>query len=207
MIGMSRDKCGAAAAAGIMRSLAALAPTGVRVVAYLGFVRNSIGSDSYVADEIIRAHSGCRVLVRNTDAEGRMVLSDMLSHARAEIVATPRERRPASTVVHTIATLTGHAVLAHGMGYSIVMDNGPARAAGLSEGLRRVGEAMGDPFEVSHVRREDYDFVAPKTAEYDVIQVNNLPSAATVSERRVCPCVRFGWLMSAGCVRATQRGR
>jgi hypothetical protein len=205
MIGMSRDKCGAAAAAGIMRSLAALAPTGVRVVAYLGFVRNSIGSDSYVADEIIRAHSGCRVLVRNTDAEGRMVLSDMLSHARAEIVATPRERRPASTVVHTIATLTGHAVLAHGMGYSIVMDNGPARAAGLSEGLRRVGEAMGDPFEVSHVRREDYDFVAPKTAEYDVIQVNNLPSAATVSGRRVS-CAGYGYNMIGGCVRATELG-
>ena len=34
-------------------------------------MRNSIGADSYVADEIITAHSGARVLVGNTDAEGR----------------------------------------------------------------------------------------------------------------------------------------
>ena len=38
-------------------------------------VRNSIGSNAYVADEIIQGHSG-RVLVVNTDAEGRMVMAD-----------------------------------------------------------------------------------------------------------------------------------
>lgn len=43
----------------------------ITLSAELGFVRNSVGADSYVADEIIVAHSGARVLIGNTDAEGR----------------------------------------------------------------------------------------------------------------------------------------
>jgi leucyl aminopeptidase len=113
MVGMSRDKCGAAATAGVVAAIATLKQPGVRIVAYLGFVRNSIGSDSYVADEIIKSHAGARVLVVNTDAEGRMVLSDMLSHAREEIAAQDKASRP-TTSVFTLATLTGHAVLTVG---------------------------------------------------------------------------------------------
>jgi leucyl aminopeptidase len=178
MAGMSRDKCGAAVAAGFIRTAAALNTKGLRAVAYLGFVRNSIGSDAYVADEIITSHAGVRVLVINTDAEGRMVMIDLLSHIREEITAQPKETRP-STVVHSIATLTGHAVLAVGPGYSIAVDNGPARADRVAESLKAAGEAHGDPFEISSLRREDFDFVAPKTSEYDVKQVNNAPSVAT----------------------------
>jgi leucyl aminopeptidase len=57
-------------------------PPKVRVVAELAFVRNSCGSNSYVSDEIITSHAGVKVLVGNTDAEGRMVLADCLSHLR-----------------------------------------------------------------------------------------------------------------------------
>lgn len=87
MAGMSRDKCGAAAAAGFVRSVAELAPPGLRVVALLGLVRNSVGADAYVADEIIASHAGRRVLVVNTDAEGRMVMADLLSHLRGETLS------------------------------------------------------------------------------------------------------------------------
>ena len=48
MGGMSRDKCGAAGVAGFVRAVAELAPPGLRVVALLGFVRNSTGSDRCV---------------------------------------------------------------------------------------------------------------------------------------------------------------
>jgi leucyl aminopeptidase len=41
----------------------------VRVVGHLAFVRNSIGPDSYVGDEIIKSRAGARVRVVNTDAE------------------------------------------------------------------------------------------------------------------------------------------
>ncbi|MEI5617438.1 hypothetical protein WB403_50985, partial [Streptomyces brasiliscabiei] len=53
MAGMSRDKGGAASVAGFMKSVADFQPTGVKVVAYLAVVRNSIGSDCFVPDEII----------------------------------------------------------------------------------------------------------------------------------------------------------
>lgn len=59
------------------------------------------------------------------------------------------------------------------------MDNGAARAAGVGASLQALGDAWADPFEVSSLRREDFDFVAPKTREYDVKQVNNAPSSQT----------------------------
>ena len=53
MPGMSRDKCGASNIAGFIKTVSILKPKNLHVIAELGFVRNSIGSDSYVADEII----------------------------------------------------------------------------------------------------------------------------------------------------------
>lgn len=78
MVGMSRDKCGAAAVIGFMQVVRLLQPKDVRVVIGVGLVRNSIGSNGYVADEVITARSGVRVRVVNTDAEGRMIMADVL---------------------------------------------------------------------------------------------------------------------------------
>ena len=100
LAGMHRDKGGAAAIAGFMRTLALLQPAGLKVrcgrgcrplakalhglgfysnsactlqvVAKLAMVRNSIGADAYVADEIIRSRAGVRTRVGNTDAEGKV---------------------------------------------------------------------------------------------------------------------------------------
>src|SRR5262249_37924898 len=47
MAGMSRDKGGAGAVAGLVRAAAALKLPGVRIVGLLGLVRNSIGEESY----------------------------------------------------------------------------------------------------------------------------------------------------------------
>lgn len=47
-----------------------LKPKGLKVVGAMCMVRNSIGSECYVADEIITTRAGCRVRVGNTDAEG-----------------------------------------------------------------------------------------------------------------------------------------
>ena len=52
----------------------------------------------------------------------------------------------------TVATLTGHVGRAYGPGYSAVMDNGPARRAGVAHRLSEHGQEWGDPFEVSTVR-------------------------------------------------------
>ena len=92
-------------------------------------VRNSIGPECYVADEIIVSRAGTRVRVFNTDAEGRMVMADLLCLAKEKALDSVNPR------LFTIATLTGHAVRAYGEGYSIVMDNGPARKAGIHRRL------------------------------------------------------------------------
>lgn len=78
MAGMSRDKCGAAAVAGFMRVVNLLKPKDVRVISAMSMVRNSVGSNAYVSDEIIKARSGALVRIGNTDAEGRMVMADVL---------------------------------------------------------------------------------------------------------------------------------
>lgn len=89
MAGMHRDKCGAAAVAGFLRTLALLRPAGLRVVAHLAFVRNALGPNAYVADEIITSRAGKRVRIGNTDAEGRMVMSDLLCLAKEEVRSPP----------------------------------------------------------------------------------------------------------------------
>lgn len=163
MAGMSRDKCGAANVAGFVRSIAELKPKNLHVIAELGFVRNSCGADSYVADEVITGHSGVRVKIINTDAEGRLVLADCLSHLRIRAEkASEKEKQ-----VYSCATLTGHAVRSVGA-FSIAMDNGPARASGTAASLQSIGTILGDPVEVSMVRREDFEANKGKNSTHDI---------------------------------------
>lgn len=68
--------------AGLFQTLEHLQTPNVKVVAKLAMVRNSVGEESYVADEIIRSRAGVRVRVGNTDAEGRMVMADLLCKAK-----------------------------------------------------------------------------------------------------------------------------
>src|SRR5690606_22967627 len=132
-------KGGAAAVAGFVHAVAALRPSGLRVIAELGAVRNSIGADAFVSDEILRSHCGVRVRVGNTDAEGRLVLADLLSHLRERALSEPAPH------LLSVATLTGHSARAVGP-YSIALDNAPARAAGVAERLAAIGDLWGDPF-------------------------------------------------------------
>lgn len=172
MAGMSRDKGGAAAVAGFVWTAAKMGLKGARIVAELGVVRNSIGSDAFVTDEIVTSHAGVRVRIGNTDAEGRLVLADLLSHLRKRALKE-RDAR-----IFSVATLTGHAGRAVGP-YNIALDNGPARKLGVAESLGKAGDAWGDPFEISRLRREDFDFVAPRSKADDVLSCNNLPSSGT----------------------------
>jgi leucyl aminopeptidase len=172
MAGMSRDKGGAAAVAGFLKTVALLKPQGLKVVAEIGAVRNSIGSDAFVPDEIITSHAGVRVRIGNTDAEGRLVLADLLSHLRiqAETAVNP--------TLFSLATLTGHAARAVGP-YTALVENGAAYQQQLSAALAQVGDIWGDPSEVSRSRREDFSFIKARSAADDVLSCNNAPSSVT----------------------------
>lgn len=172
MAGMSRDKGGAAGVAGFMKTVALMRPDTVSVVAELGVVRNSIGAEAFVADEIITGHSGVRVRIGNTDAEGRLLLADLLSHLRSEA------HQYTNPQLFSVATLTGHAALAKGP-YTALIPNGPARVNAITDNLWEAGEVYGDPSEISWSRREDFKFVAPRTKADDILSSNNGPSATT----------------------------
>uniref|UniRef100_A0AAR5P683 Cytosol aminopeptidase domain-containing protein n=2 Tax=Dendroctonus ponderosae TaxID=77166 RepID=A0AAR5P683_DENPD len=174
MVGMSRDKCGAAAVLGFLQVVNLLQPKNVRVVAGVGIVRNSIGSNSYVADEVITARSGARVRIINTDAEGRMIMADILCRFKEEALNAINPH------LYTIATLTGHAVLTVGIGYSIVVDNGPAYKAGHSRKLQQTSEVIGDPFEVSTLKNVDITEHRGVIEGDDVVQGQNKPSTQSM---------------------------
>jgi leucyl aminopeptidase len=173
MAGMSRDKGGAAGVAGFMKTLSLLAPKGIKVIAELGAVRNSIGADAFIPDEIITSHAGIRVRVGNTDAEGRMLLADLLSHLREDAV------NAINPELFSFATLTGHAAIAFGP-YTALVENKPARDQGIAQKLFAHGELCADQVEQSLSRREDFDFVKPRTKADDVISSNNGPSVTTM---------------------------
>jgi leucyl aminopeptidase len=172
MAGMSRDKGGAGAVAGLVRAAAAQALPHVRVIGLLGLVRNSVGEEGFVSDEIIRSRAGVRVRIGNTDAEGRLVLADLLAEAKelAEGAKDP--------LLVSIATLTGHVYRAYGP-YTSAAANGPARKGGDLDALDALAELWGEPLERSRPRREDYSFVAARSTAEDVLSSNRLASVST----------------------------
>nr|XP_006824473.1 PREDICTED: uncharacterized protein LOC100375552 [Saccoglossus kowalevskii] len=173
MAGMHRDKCGAAAVAGFFQVLSSLKPKNIKVIGAMSMVRNSVGADAYVSDEILTSRAGVRVRIGNTDAEGRMAMADPLCKMKDLALGEVNPH------IYTIATLTGHAVRAMGPYYSIVLDNGPAQKKKHAELLQKAGENVADPFEISRIRREDYTFHEGKSEYEDVLQSNNAPSTMT----------------------------
>jgi leucyl aminopeptidase len=175
MAGMSRDKGGAAAVAGLCATLERLKLPGVRVVGLLGCVRNSIGEESFVSDEIIPSRAGVRVRIGNTDAEGRLVLADLLAEGAEEMA---RRSGAKTRLLASVATLTGHVYRALGP-YTGMLGNPAARAADLLPALAAAGESWGEPMEVERPRREDYVMVAPRGPAEDVVSCNRLASVDT----------------------------
>lgn len=78
MLHMKSDKGGASAALGIIKAAASIGlPFEIHSV--LGCTENMIGADAYKPDDILKSREGVTIEVNNTDAEGRLVLSDCLS--------------------------------------------------------------------------------------------------------------------------------
>ncbi|WP_026972087.1 leucyl aminopeptidase [Aliagarivorans marinus] len=100
---MKYDMGGAAGILGTMRSLAEL-QLPIKVVGILAGCENMPAGDAYRPGDIITTMSGQTVEVLNTDAEGRMVLCDVLTYV---------ERYEPELVIDT-ATLTGACVIALG---------------------------------------------------------------------------------------------
>uniref|UniRef100_A0A0N4ZZ06 CYTOSOL_AP domain-containing protein n=1 Tax=Parastrongyloides trichosuri TaxID=131310 RepID=A0A0N4ZZ06_PARTI len=173
MNGMSRDKYGSAVVAGFFAALDMLKPKNIRVIANMPMVRNSIGSNGYTCDEIIKSRSGKYIRIMNTDAEGRISMLDSLTELLEKSINYKNAH------LYTLATLTGHEVLAHGE-YAAMMDNGPAMKCGTSEKILKVGEVYGQPLVIDRLQPEDFHFNFPECKEADIRQGNTLASVVTL---------------------------
>jgi leucyl aminopeptidase len=97
---MKKDMGGAASLAGLAMWLSA-SQYSRPVDIYLGLAENSVDSKSFRPSDVIVARNGMKVEIHNTDAEGRLVLADVLDVA----VEPTGDRSP--DVVINVATLTG----------------------------------------------------------------------------------------------------
>jgi leucyl aminopeptidase len=130
MLRMKKDMGGAATVLGLARMIME-ADLPVRLVVRIGCVENSISGTAMRPLDVIRTRKGVTVEVGNTDAEGRLVLCDLLAEACDE--------RPALLI--DCATLTGAARVALGPDLPAMFCNDDEWA----EILLRSGREQHDP--------------------------------------------------------------
>jgi leucyl aminopeptidase len=100
---MKDDMAGGAAVLGAIRTAAAL-KLPLNIVGLLPATENMPGGKAYKPGDVLRTMSGQTIEIINTDAEGRLILSDALAYAC--------QYKPA--VIVDIATLTGACSIALG---------------------------------------------------------------------------------------------
>ncbi len=127
---MKGDMAGSACVVGLMHALAARKAK-VNAIGAIGLVENMPDGKAQRPGDIVTTMSGQTVEVINTDAEGRLVLADVLWYIQDKY-------KPQFMV--NLATLTGAILIALGKEYAGMFCNDDA----LAEKLRAVGEATGE---------------------------------------------------------------
>lgn len=129
MTTMKCDMAGAATVLGAMRAIAEL-KLPINVTGYMGLVENMLSGNCLKLGDVLTARSGKTIEVLNTDAEGRLVLADVLDVAK---------ERGAARIVD-LATLTGACVVALGTEVAGVMSNNDALSAEFLAAAKVAGE-------------------------------------------------------------------
>ena len=127
---MKGDMGGAACVAGLMLALASR-KAAVNAVGLVGLTENMPSGKAQRPGDIVTSMSGQTIEVLNTDAEGRLVLADVLWYAQDRF-------KPAMIV--DLATLTGAIVVALGKEYAGLFSNNDD----LARNLAKAGEATGE---------------------------------------------------------------
>lgn len=120
MLRMKKDMGGAAIMLGVARLIMAL-DLPLRLTLRIGCVENSVSGNAMRPSDVLTTHAGKTVEVGNTDAEGRLVLCDLLAEAATE--------RPDWLI--DAATLTGAARVALGPDLPALFCSDDAMAARL----------------------------------------------------------------------------
>lgn len=112
MIGMHTDKAGAAAVIGTI-----ISTTADDVIGLIGLRINLVSNTSLLPGSIVTSITGKKVEVANTDAEGRLLLADLLEIANKHLVLAD------DVDIITVATLTGMARYIGGTEYGLLFGN------------------------------------------------------------------------------------
>lgn len=130
MEGMTADMGGAGVVSGVMRTLA-LRQAKANVVGLVGLVENMPDGRATRPGDIVKTMKGDTVEVVNTDAEGRLVLADVLWYA---------QERFAPAAVIDLATLTGAIIISLGHDLAGVFSNDDDLAQGFLNAAAAEGE-------------------------------------------------------------------
>ena len=168
MVTMKADKSGGSAVMGIMKAVSEM-NLPVEVHGFVGAVENMIGGDAYKPDDVLVAKNGKTIEVRNTDAEGRLVLADVLCYAQQEIKAH---------YLFDMATLTGACVVGVGHYTSGIMGNDKIPVEMVLNAANRISGEM--------ATRLDFNRYLGKTLKSDVADLSNISNT------------RYGGAVTAG---------
>jgi len=167
MVTMKSDKSGGSAVLGIMKAVSEM-NLNVEVHGFVGAVENMIGGDAYKPDDVLVAKNGKTIEIRNTDAEGRLVLADLLCYAQQEVQAD---------YIFDYATLTGASVVAVGHYTSTVMGNSDEVKDMIISGSKNSGE---------FATKLDFNNYLKKTIKSEIADVCNISNT------------RYGGAVTAG---------
>ena len=127
---MTMDMGGAGVVAGVMRALA-LRKAKANVVGLVGLVENMPGPNAQRPGDVVRSMKGDTIEVINTDAEGRLVLADVMWYAQDRF-------KPVGMI--DLATLTGAIIIALGHENAGVFSNNDALCDAFLKAAKAEGE-------------------------------------------------------------------
>lgn len=127
---MKWDMGGAGVVTGLMKALAGRKAK-VNAVGLIGLVENMPSGTATRPGDVVTSMSGQTIEVINTDAEGRLVLADVLTYAQKEY--KPRQ-------IIDLATLTGAIVISLGSEHAGLFSNDDA----LSDAITKAGAAVAE---------------------------------------------------------------
>jgi leucyl aminopeptidase len=141
---MYLDKHGACNTLSVFKSVVEMGLP-INLVCAVGAAENSIDSLSYKPSDIIKSHKGYTVEITNTDAEGRLVLADVLSYVQ-------QKYKPNNII--DLATLTGACMVALGNKTAGIFTNNTE----LSSEIIKASEEVMEPLwhlPINNEHRED----------------------------------------------------
>ncbi|OMP67796.1 leucyl aminopeptidase [Domibacillus epiphyticus] len=148
IVGMKTDMAGAAAVLGAMEIIGELQPD-QPVMAVIAATDNVISGHAFKPDDVITSLSGKTIEVKNTDAEGRLVLADAITYAK---------QQRAGRIVD-VATLTGGVIIALGKDKTGALTNNEPFFEQVLEASHEAGEFIWQlpltEFDKERIRKSD----------------------------------------------------